>query len=259
MRFLDTQIVSYAFKGIGSVSVDDEHISSVVANELLEAYSKAVTSANYYIPTNWRHLEQSGYFGPQMSTLRREYQKRGFSKRFTDRLTLDFGQDYPSVVEYGSIAVSHVINARTLRLFKISIASLDKRKQRRLIRRFEFLSDHRVKCVPLQPGAARLGQSILYRFCRKYKLKRNFRNSINDILILAAAIHGNGELLTRDSVLVKFCDDSGFLKKHRHHEWTRCEVTMTSTEQRSARRESKGYINRSWFVRQRRGISAGTE
>ena len=254
MRFLDTQIVSYAFKGISAVSVADERISSVVANEFLETHSKTTTSAIYYIPTHWRYWEQVGHFGPLMSSKSR---RRGFPKRFTDRLTLYFGQDHPSLVEYGSVAVSRVINARALKVLRLAIAPLDRQKQRRLIQRFEFLCDHRVTCVPLQPAAARLGQSLLYRFLQKYNLKKNFRNSVNDILIVSAAIYGGGELLTRDSLLVKFCADSGLLKTHGHDEWIRCESTRNTVGRRSTNRESRAYINRGWFVRLRRGPVSG--
>ena len=256
VRFLDTQIISYAFKGTSAVSVVDEHISSVVANEFLESHSKTASSATYYIPTQLRHLERTGHFGPSMPIGRGEFRKRGFSKRSTDRLTLYFGEDYPSIVEYGSVAVSLAINSRAINAFRLVIASLDRRKQRRIIRRFEFLCDHRVTCVALQPAVARLGQTLLYRFLQEYKLKKNFRNSVNDMLILAATIHNAGELLTRDSLLVRFCADAGLLKKHGHDEWIRCESMRPVAERQSTSRESKGYINRSWSVRLRRGPSA---
>ena len=246
MRFLDTQIVSYAFKGDNSVSVTDEHISSVAANEFLEAHSRTATSANYYIPSNLRHV------GMLVSLGKERIRKRGFSKRSTDRLTLDFDQDYPSIVEYGSFAVSRAISERALNTYRLAIAPLDRRKQKRLLQRFEFLCDHRVTCVPLQPAVARLGQCLLSRFLQTYRLKKNFRNSVNDMLILSAAIHVGGELLTKDSVLVRFCADYGLLKRYGHGEWIRCEST-TPVERKSTKRESKGYINRSWAVHLRRG------
>lgn len=253
MQFVDTQIVSYAFKEISSVSVVDQHISSVVANEFLETYSTTETSANYYIPTSLRYFRHYGLEAVP-STVPGEFRKRGFSKQSTDRLALYFGQDYPSLVEYGSIAISRLINARALNVFRLAIAQVDKRKQRRLIQRFEFLSDHRITCIPLQPTVARLGQSLLYRFVKKYKLKKNFRNSFNDMLILAVAIDHGAELLTRDSLLVNFCADCNLVKKHKFDEWIRCETTTTPSKGRGNRRESKGYINRSWSVRQKRGM-----
>ena len=254
MQFLDTQIVSYAFKGASAVSVADGCISSVVANEFLEAHSKIATSAIYYIPTYWRYGEQVGDLGPPMSG---GVGRRGFSKRSTDRLALYFGQDYPTVIEYGSVAVSRVINAKALEVLRRAIAPLDKRKQRRVIQRFEFLCDQGVTSVPLQPAAGRLGQTLLHRFSQKYSLKKDFRNSLNDILIVASAIHGGGELLTRDSLLVRFCADAGLLKTHGQDEWIRCESTRNSVGRRSTRRESKGYVNRGWFVRLRRGPVSG--
>lgn len=254
MRFLDTQIVSYAFKGTSSVSVADGCISSVVANEFLEAHSKiTTTSAIYYIPTHWRYGEQVGHLGPPMSGVRR----RGFSRRSTDRLTLYFGQDYPTVVEYGSVAVSRVINEKALQVLRRAIAPLDRRKQRRLMQRFEFLCDQRVTSVPLQPAAAQLGQTLLHRFSQKYNLKKNFRNSLNDILIVAAAIHGGGELLTRDSVLVRFCADAGLFETHGQDEWIRCESTRSAVGRRGTSRESRAYVNRGWLVRLRRGPVSG--
>ena len=256
MRFLDTQIVSYAFKGVSAVSVADEHISSVVANEFLEAHSKTHASANYYIPIHWRHSGEVQHFGPPMSG---EFRRRGFSKRSTDKLTLYFGHDHPSIVEYGSVAVSRVINARALTALKLAIAPLDRRKQKRLLQRFEFLCDHRVICVPLQPDAARLRQSLLGRFLQKYSLKKNFRNSVNDVLIVSAAIAGAGELLTKDSLLLRFCADCGLLKTHEHNEWTRCETENNPSRRQdtNTNRESKAYVNRGWFVRLNRGPVSG--
>ena len=253
LQFMDTQIVSYAFKGTSSESVAEQHISSVVANEFLETHSKAETSANYYLPTNWRHFRHAGQF-LLSPPVRQAYRKRGLPKRYTDRLTLYFGRDYPPVVEFGSTAVSRIINARALDIFRLSTTHLHKRTRRRLIQRLEFLIDHRITCVALQPGAARLAQSLLHSFLQTHKSKKNFRNTVSDMLILAAAIHDNASLLTKDSVLVRFCADVGLMTRNGQGEWTRCDTIMTSTTHRRTSRESKAYINQSWSVRQRRGV-----
>ena len=48
--FLDTQIISSTKKGKLAGSIKDLSISSVVASELLMAYSEKRTSARYYVP-----------------------------------------------------------------------------------------------------------------------------------------------------------------------------------------------------------------
>lgn len=253
MIFLDTQVISYAFKGSSDEHMDGLHISSVVANEFLEAHSKDTTSATYYVPTNGLVFNKPGHLGSLLQSVMDRYRKHPFPKYSTDKISLYFGQDYPTVVEYGSIAISRLINAKGLKAYKLSISSLDKRKQRKLKQRFEFLADNSIICSPLNPKCARIGQNLLYEFTEKYTLKKNFRNSLSDILILATALSCEGQLITKDSLLASFCEKQGILKRKKHGSWVRCETDVSDTTIRKRQRESKGYVNRSWEVRMRKG------
>lgn len=257
MIFLDTQVISYAFKGASEDNVDGSYISSVVANEFLEVHTKVPDTAAYYVPISGAVFNKAGHLGSLLQSIKDRYKKRPFPKASTDKLGLYFGQEHPTVVEYGSFAMSRLINEKALMAFKLIIASLDKRKQRKLINRFEFIVDTGLTCTPLTSEDARLAQVLLYDFKKKHTLKNNFRNSISDILIMASAIKNEAELVTKDSLLASFCENNRLISRKKHGNWVRCESILPEINARKMAKESKGYINKSWQVRVRKGQGVG--
>lgn len=136
--FLDTQIVSYGFTGTTRVPIEGCHISSVVANEFLEVHARELDTARYYVPLSVLVFDKAGHLGAYLQKIRDRYAHHPFPKYSTDKIALYFGDEYPRIVEYGSAAISRIINERAVRAFRLAVATLDKRKQRPLAKRFEF-------------------------------------------------------------------------------------------------------------------------
>jgi predicted nucleic acid-binding protein len=237
-------VISYAAKGQFTESLNSKTISSIVANEFLLVQSESPAQANYYVPmpspSLYRFLSSGG-----LSKLGRRHR---LSKRFTDRTVMDFGADYPTVIEFGNIALAYAINRRERLLFSGAIRSLEKAKQKTIKRRFDFLLASGVNCIPLNRGIVTLAQELLAEYTRNHNLKREFRNSWNDLLILATAISQSARLITQDNELSRFAaEQHGALTQwDEHFAGVNFNARDRTTELEKA--ESKGYINKSWSV-----------
>lgn len=129
MQLLDTQIISYAFKGVYDGKIDQQHISSVTAKEFLLIQGSHRTAANYYVPLP-RNIKN--YSPAEDRALpRMDYP---FSKGLTDQIILDFGQDYPSIIEFSNQAIAEVINLKAKNIFREAIRFLDKDKRKKVLR-----------------------------------------------------------------------------------------------------------------------------
>lgn len=241
---LDTQIISRHWRKRASTT-NGAVICSVVANEFFEVYSKSSTRKNnYYIPMyNPRHVEMLNVrWGGKLA---REHAP---SHHSTDKLLLDFRNTFPSVVEYGSHAVSRVINDKTENVFEWAISKVEKGKRRALLDRFRFLVASDISCIPLMPASADIALDLLERFVLKHSLKGHFRNSLNDLLILAVAIHNRMPLNTEDSLLSRFAAavNGGMIVESNGDLIVDFERKPATSGARM--RESKGYINRGWRI-----------
>ena len=239
---IDTQILSYAYKG-QRAAVDDAKVSSVVAHEFLEIYdAKSPTKFHYYIryAAGGSVNHQRWLFGDPPAKL-----KPGW----VEKLILNFGADFPSLIEFHSRATSAIINDRNIAAFGQILSSLDKPAKKRLRPRFAFICRHIEACVPLVPKMAEVGIQLLWDFSQKHSLKANFRNSVNDMMILATAITAGERFWTEDSLLARFAADCHYAPLREVRPGIieiDFEKTKASTPNRS--RESKGYINRGWRI-----------
>lgn len=179
-RFIDTNVASKIRKGHLSISVKGASISSVAVSELLLIYNGGRTTANYYVPVlSSTHL---------MSSLGSSKRDHSFPKRLTDRIVFDFGNDFKSLVEFGSNAITKIVNEKNIDILRQSTAFLEKGQQRVIRENFDFLLENEIYCVSLAPTIVEEAYRLLWRFRNSgHNLKAAFRNSWNDILILATA------------------------------------------------------------------------
>jgi len=237
--FIDTHIVSYAKKGHLAESIRGATISSVAVSELLLVYGNSRTAANYYVPFGYPlHAATS------IASLKRDHP---YSKRSTDRVVFSFGSDFEPLIEFGSNAIAQMVNNKNVELLQQSISFLDKPKRKVIREDFGFLIQNNVRCVPLRPGTVEIGYSLLKAFhLSGERFKTTFRNSWNDLLILAAAWDHGDDLWSRDSQLNRFAAATfgesnrwipGFLKVR---------LRSPTVTQRRGSRESKGYVNKGW-------------
>jgi len=133
---VDTQILSYQFKGIDK----DFHskswgISSITANEFLESQPKDSKKPDYYIihPARYPHLlnllyEEGGGFSIVNHFSNAKRAKMG--KRRTDQVIIDFGNQFPAYREFGNEAISEIINKKKLKYINLaSPISLNKNRK----------------------------------------------------------------------------------------------------------------------------------
>lgn len=252
---LDTQVISYAFKGQTTHPVAGGCIPSIVANEFLDIYTSDLHTARYYVPLRADLFEKPGHLGHDVQKMRDHFHSNAFPKTWTDRLVMHFGPDFPSITEYGSAAVAKIINQRASRTFRLSISTLEVNLRRAINHRFQFLMDNHLTCIPLVTHAAKAAQRLLLEFTRSHSLKANFRNSMNDLLILAIALRASIPLLTRDSVLARFAARERIVRSEPLGEWTRLDTSRVAAATRHRSRESKGYVNRGWEIRALRSVA----
>lgn len=254
----DTQILSYYYKGAEPLPSDPIIISSITAAEFLLIQSQDPTKANYYpiLPSRFRHAGAgTGSVDASTPTMRFDSRKHAaFGKHRTDQIILNFNNRFESVIEFGSMAISEIINLRHGGVFASSISHLDKGVQKKLKNRFRFLVETNVNCLAITPKIAEVGLNILGQFLDKYEAKQNLRNTINDVLILSTAAELSLPLLTKDNLLKRFAADIlGAECTQGDASNLLIDFTVPAVVDRRRPFESKGYINRGWQVMERRG------
>jgi hypothetical protein len=238
--FIDTNIASKARKSLIPLSVHGAGISSVAVSELLLVYDGTRTAANYYVPViSRRHL--MSHLGP----LNRDHP---FSRHLTDRIVFDFGKDFDPILEFGSKAIAKMVNGKNVGLLRQSVAFLGKNRQRIIRENFDFLVENEVHCVPLTPRIVKSAYQLLWNYqCGGRNLKTSFRNSWNDLLILATAQTSEVRLLTQDSELNRFAASAvGTFSKSESDILDIRPNAVPRIRSKDSTGESKGYINRGW-------------
>lgn len=244
MQLLDTTIISYAFKGVYDGQIDQQHISSVTAKEFLLIQGSHRTAANYYVPLPGKLKNHSLNF--YLALYRREHP---LAKGLTDQIILDFGQDYPSIVEFSNQAIAEVINLKAKNVFTEAIRFLDKNQKKMLLRKFDFLLDSKIQCVPLSRSVVDRGMKLFYEFLSNYNTKSKVKNTINDVLILATAIDLSAVLITKDSLLNRFASEYCDTVVQVQKDFITIDFGTNKEQNKLKNRESKDYINRGWQVR----------
>jgi predicted nucleic acid-binding protein len=239
--FADTQVLIGALQFGALPALRHCSIASIAASELLGMQGRSATRANYYIPLV-RNSEAGAY---AVSAKRRR--DHPFSRIRTDVVKWDFGTDFPAMIEYGNIAVSDLINRRSVGLFDDAIAFMSKEKRKALRRKFDLLMDLEVECVPLSRSAARTALRLLQEFTVQYDVKAEFRNTWNDMLIAAAAIDAGADLITLDKLLARYLAQQYSEQCSTHGDQLRLAFPKESVP--VSLRESKQFVNRGWAVR----------
>ena len=202
MEFIDTQVLSYAHKGAFDDTVDGRYISSITANEFLASPGRTAHDGSLPYPP-WGATPRIA-----LGTGGGNRPEHPFNRHTTDRIVMDFGGQFPAIIEYGNLAVSEVINERANDVFPAAIDSLEKDQRQLLRRRFSFIQDAELWCRPVSREGVWLAYRLLDEFIKHHNVKKNFRNTWNDLLILATAMEASGHLTTKDSELSRFVSES---------------------------------------------------
>lgn len=242
----DTQLVSYAMNGTYSLPTSGIAISSTTAQELLLMQSSNPTRNSYYVP---RLPPRASVYGIADHMRRMPHgSQRPAWKRMTDRLILDFGRDYPTVVEYSHQALAGALNHGAYDLLEAVARSIEPSRHRVAVRRLRYLIEHNVHCVALSHSSAEAGLELFHAFAANFTLKQNFRNSLNDILTLAVAQTSSSVLHTSDGLLTRFAATQSQVPVNLTNGQISIDFSATGPTRRESR-GTKGYVNHGWRVR----------
>lgn len=235
-------------------------ISSITAAEFLLVQSAAHNKANYYpiLPIWLNHRGAPAGADGNGTSIKAMFDSRrhaALGKRRTDQLILDFGPSVPTYIEFGSMAMTQLINDRHDQLYLASISHLDKLTQKKLTAKFRFLLDLDVSCIAVTPLIATVGLNLLGLFMDRYQPKDNKRNTINDVLVLATAIKNETHLLTNDNLLTRFAAEVMAAPISAENECIQVDFSVPVSVHRRKPLESKGFVNRGWQVLERRARS----
>ncbi|MFH8254836.1 hypothetical protein ACH4D8_07875 [Streptomyces roseolus] len=232
-------------------------VTSTVAQEFLRVRDTATGDARYFTPPPFSlgPIARQAYAAQQKIHGDRPSDRPLF-KISTDKLIMDFNNEFPSVVEYGHAGIAHLLNTGNRAIFTESVNHLPKRERKDLLDKFTFLVDQGIQCIPVQSACVPVAFDLLKRLIgRGFSLKSDFRNSLNDMLILGTAIENRVDLWTKDELLAKFAKDeglSGVKSRDSHYE---LEFSASATKPHQGSRESKGYINTGWRYSMHRASS----
>lgn len=246
----DTQIISYCHSGKWDPKIIlGAQISSVIASEFLLFQENS--KPKYYVINplwfNFRHVLQ-----PIEQFKNPKWAKASINR--TDSVLIDLKGDYDSYRMFGNEAISEIINSKSMKNFEISIAHLNKSDKKKLKKKLEFLLDNNIYCHRLSENDCELAIILLSEFKKSYQVKKNIKNTMNDLLILATAINQRLDLYTEDKVLGEFSskylnativdNNNSIVVSFPHPEDT--QIIMKQSE-------SKGYINRGCQYSMRKG------
>ncbi len=239
---LDTQVISYAFRDNWDQPIASCVISSIVANEFLLVQSDELSQANWYIPTpsKARFLGYS-LFGFHL-------RDHPFQRQSADSIKMDFSNEFPTIIEYNNFSLANAINNGLTGLFAAATRHLDKTRRKMLIKRFRFIVDSGLTCIPLNQGDVSTAFDLLQQFRRTHNLKANFRNSWNDLLILSSAMNAGCNLITEDNELSRFVSELSGGSISECEQFVQIHFSHCNRKEQRASLESKGYINLGWRV-----------
>jgi hypothetical protein len=241
MRIVDTQILVHMQAGRRPAPLDVA-ITSVSAKEYLIMYSNKPDRDRYYVPLRLGRHSLMGQ--PAIFQAPAAHPSRRLG---TDRLLIDFNNEYPSLIEFGSNAIASAINLVRPDLFQAGTMVLPKTEQRDLKRRFNFLVDHGVRCHALEEKSVGFGLDILDDLLRDHAPKAQFRNTVCDALILGTATKHKIPFQTEDKLLAKIA--AKLFGARLYEEGEDFIVDFESGDPlRWRREESKGYIHRGWRI-----------
>jgi hypothetical protein len=244
VEIMDTQVISYAFKG-SRIHINQKAISSITAIEFLEAQEQP-TRALYHIPISSYESIAKGGLGYGNSLPRKR--KSPVPKHRTDQLQFDLGAHHPTLIYFNNVSLAKAINERRISTFRHSISFLEKDNQKKLNDRYSFLLDQRLTCYPVSRKAAQDALGLLEEFELRYNPKHDFRNTFNDLLIFSTANSLSAPLLTTDRVLSSFVTKYLGINSQIRGEFLEIRFQDSEIEPKNRHRELKGYVNTSWRI-----------
>lgn len=165
---IDTQILVHMEAGHRPVPPEPV-LGSVAAKEFLMMYGRHLNRDRYYLPVLPPYV-----LTPELRSLGSPGRERLYGPHATDRILIEFNNLHPTLIEYGSYAVTVFVNSGRPIMFDWSVAPLGKSVQKVLKRRFRYLLACGFRCFALDEEAAGLGLDILASFLGSTRRKLIF-------------------------------------------------------------------------------------
>lgn len=235
------------------VQIKGQTVTSINALEFLKNIEKEHHNrAKYHIPNiNFGYhyhalISQKNFFLDR---------KRPFRQIHSDSIIFDFKQDFESYALYNNESISNSLNNRLEELFYLSIAFMQKDEYKDVRNKYNFLLNNSIQCESITVLDIELAYSLLDLFLDNHSIKNDFRNSWNDILILARTINEGGRLISSDKLLNRFASEvaSGTIEDSFNFIEIQFPPKEEGVKSKIERLESKGYINRGWQYKIRSG------
>lgn len=247
MKYIDTQIISYVFKGntdLYNEKIEGEMISSIVACEFLNVFLKNdLKNANYYPFYNDIFVMNGDFMVSGFDS--KKHCKYG--KRRTDSLLIDLNNNYESFKIYGNRSISKLLNCKSKKGIMLATGHLSKQERKDISDKIDFLIDNNLKVVPLDDKIVINMLQIMSSIEGEYNFKNNFRNSVMDLLIASTALTNGINLCTKDKELNRIiCKDYDLKYKVTNGILTMSNENKKVETTHFIRMESKNYINRGW-------------
>lgn len=248
MKYIDTQVLSYKYKGNTELykdSINNQMISSIVACEFLNVFKKNdLKNASYY--PFYNEILISATIDVKNLFDSKKHCMQG--KHRTDRVLIDLKNNYESFIIYGNESISKLLNSRFKKEIMIATEHLSKENQKNISSKIDFILDNNLKVVPLNENIITNMLIILASIEGKYNIKMDFKNSIMDLLIASTALTDGSGLITIDKELNRIlCKDYNLNYNIDKNILMISENDINKeTFENKARAESKNYINKGW-------------
>jgi len=253
-KFVDTNILIEKIENrLPDLSLTGCYISSITALEFLNNFEQdRHYCAKYYVPGNNSKIPHFLKARTENTFLRRDHP---FSKRLTDSIIFDFKGQFPYYSIFNNESISAAINDKLIDVFRMSIKFTPKKEYKALDRKYNFLLAHNLSCQSIQTPDIEMAYFLLKSFTEKYSIKNNFGNSWNDLLILSQCLNEKSTLFTEDSLLIRFSTDLLLGTMSPQANYMQIEFKHEDIESKKSNSgESKGYINRGWDYKIRKGL-----
>ena len=132
---------------------------------------------------------------------------------------------------------------------------MSKHRIKTIRERFSFLVENEMRVISFQQPDILSAYELLDAFLKKHTLKTDFRNSWNDLLILATVVNRGGKLISEDKLLNSFAADYYSAQAIKKEMYTEIVFPGIAAVDRNPMQqaESKAYINRGWNYKIRAG------
>lgn len=162
-----------------------------------------------------------------------------------DKIILDFAGELPSRSERGHATLASAYNSANRSMIQAYTSVLGKEQSRSVLRKYDALKRLQVQAIPLRTATAQLGLELFSEFGNSHNVKKNTRNTMNDMLILAEALGRDLTLASHDQELVTFAHEVAGREMTEKDE-VYYSVPTAAKPFSTVRRESTCFINNPW-------------